>query len=179
MAGTLSVQKIQGLATSATPTTVEITSGHKLTGASGSIMIPGQVVQTVYSSSAARDSTTSTTFVNSSLAATITPTSSSSKILVIVNAGMYTNTGDRHAVADIFRGDVSGTSLGAGTYGIGSSYAGGGPSKAYVCCSILDSPSTTSATTYTVGLRRNGADGTVYINVNYERSTMVLQEIAQ
>ena len=30
MAGTLSVQKIQGLASSATPTTVEIATGHKL-----------------------------------------------------------------------------------------------------------------------------------------------------
>ena len=163
----------------ATGTTLNVGNGFKLSGAAGSIMIPGQVVQTVYSSSAARDSTTSETFVNSSLAATITPTSSSSKILVTVNAAMYTNTADRHAVAGIFRGDVSGTSLGAGTYDIGSAYAGGGPSKAYVCCSILDSPSTTSATTYTVGLRRNGASGTVYVNVNYERSTMVLQEIAQ
>ena len=44
MAGTISVQKIQGLATSATPTTVEISSGHKLTGAAGSILVPGQVI---------------------------------------------------------------------------------------------------------------------------------------
>ena len=47
MAGTLSVQKIQGLASSATPTTVEIASGHKLTGAAGSIVAPGQVIQTL------------------------------------------------------------------------------------------------------------------------------------
>ena len=39
MASTLSVSKIQGLATSATPTTVEIASGHKLTGASGAMAI--------------------------------------------------------------------------------------------------------------------------------------------
>ena len=44
MAGTLSVQKIQGLATSATPTTIEITSGHKLTGAAGSMIVPGQII---------------------------------------------------------------------------------------------------------------------------------------
>ena len=47
MAGTLSVQKIQGLASSATPTTVEIASGHKLTGAAGSIVAPGQILQCV------------------------------------------------------------------------------------------------------------------------------------
>ena len=44
MAGTLSVQKIQGLATSATPTTVEIASGHKISGAAGSIVAPEQLI---------------------------------------------------------------------------------------------------------------------------------------
>ena len=38
MAGTLSVQKIQGLATSATPTVVEVSSGHTLHA-------PGHVTQ--------------------------------------------------------------------------------------------------------------------------------------
>jgi len=47
MASTLSVSKIQGLATAASPTTVEIASGHKLTGAAGSIVAPGQVLQCV------------------------------------------------------------------------------------------------------------------------------------
>ena len=49
MAGTLSVQKIQGLATSATPTTVEISSGHALhtntlkgTTTAGSITVQGE-----------------------------------------------------------------------------------------------------------------------------------------
>ena len=45
MAGTLSVQKIQGLATSATPTTIEIASGHKLTGAAGSVIATGAPIQ--------------------------------------------------------------------------------------------------------------------------------------
>ena len=49
MAGTLSVQKIQGLATSATPTVVEVSSGHALhantlkgTTTAGSITIQGE-----------------------------------------------------------------------------------------------------------------------------------------
>ena len=45
MAGTLSVQKIQGLASSATPTTVEIASGHKISGAAGSLNVSGTCVQ--------------------------------------------------------------------------------------------------------------------------------------
>lgn len=48
MAGTLSVQKIQGLATAADPTTVTIPTGHKLVGEdAASIAAPGQVVQVV------------------------------------------------------------------------------------------------------------------------------------
>jgi len=49
MAGTLSVQKIQGLATSATPTVVEVSSGHELhtntlkgTTTAGSITVQGE-----------------------------------------------------------------------------------------------------------------------------------------
>ena len=49
MAGTLSVQKIQGLSTSATPTVVEVSSGHELhtntlkgTTTAGSIAVQGE-----------------------------------------------------------------------------------------------------------------------------------------
>jgi len=159
---------------------VSILKTDKIQASHGTnIEIPGHVIQTIYSSFSTLESTTSESFVNTSLATSITPTSSSSKILVMVNASMYINTADRHAVAGLFRGDVSGTSLGSGTYNIGSAYGGNSNGKGYVCCAILDSPNTTSATTYTVGMRRNGSSGTVYINVNAERSTIVLQEIAQ
>ena len=86
MAGTLSVQKIQGLATSATPTTVEIASGHKISGnithGSGSVFPAGMVIQTVDGVDATQTTTTSTTFTASNLTVTITPKFASSKILV-------------------------------------------------------------------------------------------------
>ena len=44
MTSTLSVSKIQGLSTAAAPTTVEIASGHKLTGAAGAMAIAGGIV---------------------------------------------------------------------------------------------------------------------------------------
>ena len=170
MVATIKVGKIAA----ATGTTVNVESGHK-------IMMPGSVIQTVYNSIISPENTTSTSFVNTSLTATITPTSSSSKILVIVNAAMYANGVGTHAIAGVFRGDVSGTDLGNGTYGIGSAYTGSGGAaiKAYVCCSILDSPNTTSATTYTVAIKKSGGSYASNICVNSERSTIVLQEIAQ
>ena len=170
MTGQINVNKIAAR----TGTAITLESGHK-------IMMPGSVIQTVYNSIISAENTTSTSFVNTSLTATITPTSSSSKILVIVNAAMYANGVGTHAIASVFRGDVSGTDLGNGTYGIGSAYTGSGGAaiKAYVCCSILDSPSTTSATTYTVAIKKSGASYASNISVNSERSTIVLQEIAQ
>ena len=89
MAGTLSVQKIQGLASSATPTTVEIASGHKLTGASGAIAVPGSVVQVI--TNQATDNSVSSNYYQSTSTslsdvpiwiATITPKYANSKIRI-------------------------------------------------------------------------------------------------
>ena len=81
MASTLSVSKIQGLSTAAAPTTVEIASGHKLTGAAGSIVAPGSVIQTVSNSNGTAFTTTSTSYVNL-ISVSITPKFSNSKILI-------------------------------------------------------------------------------------------------
>ena len=146
---------------------------------SSPISIPGHVIQTVYATQAGQESTTSTSFVDTSLAATITPISASNKILVLANVNMYGDTNDVHSVCTVYRGTISGTNIGNGDWGIGGSYAGASPVKNNVSCAILDSPSTTGAQTYTVAIRRNGSSGTMYLNVNGERSTIVLQEIAQ
>ena len=169
----MSTLKVNNIDTQ-TGTTISVASGKVLTA-------PGHVIQTIYSSITSPETTTSTSYVNTSLAATITPTSSSSKILVMVNAAMYANGVGTHAIASIFRGDVSGTDLGNGTYGIGSAYTGSGGAavKAYVCCAILDSPNTTSATTYTVAIKKSGGTYSSILSVNSERSTIALQEIAQ
>ena len=151
--------------------TIQAATGSK-------VSIPGHVIQSVYATQASQESTTSTSFVNTSLAATITPTSASNKILVLANVNMYGDTNDVHSVCTVYRGTISGTNIGNGDWGIGGSYAGASPVKNNVSCAILDSPSTTGAQTYTVAIRRNGSSGTMYLNVNGERSTIVLQEIA-
>ena len=48
---------------------------------------------------------------------------------------------------------------------------------ALISCSYLDSPSTTSAQTYTVAIKTDGVNGGKF-NVNNEVSTLVLMEIA-
>ena len=117
---TLTVQNIQGSASSSN--TISVASGHVLNA-------PGHVIQTVYATQASQESTTSTSFVNTSLAATITPTSASNKILVLANVNMYGDTNDVHSVCTVYRGTISGTNIGNGDWGIGGSYAGASPVK--------------------------------------------------
>ena len=93
MASTLSVSKIQGLSTAAAPTTVEIASGHKLSGAASSIIAPGMVIQTVQNKleDVARIATSSSSFVATNITATITPTSTSSKVLIMMSTSANNN----------------------------------------------------------------------------------------
>jgi len=149
----------------------------------GTPMIPGHVVQVVSVNYNGADSTSSTTYVDTGLTASITPSSTSNKILVMVSGSMYNNAAGVHAALTVFRGDSStGTDIsGAGgqDVGFGTAYANTAASKANVVGFVLDSPSTTSSTTYTVAIRRQGTSATVYLNVNTDSASLTLMEIAQ
>jgi len=140
------------------------------------VYIPGHVLQVVSASTGNNVSTTSTSFVTSNLTATITPSSTSSKILILLNAAMYNSTNSVHAVATVFRGTVSGTNLGHSDAGFGTSYADNALTKNNISANYLDSPSTTSATTYTVGIKTINS-GTAIFSVNGETSVLTLMEI--
>ena len=135
MAGTLSVQKIQGLATSATPTTIEITSGHKLTGAAGSMIVPGQIISAgTYNTgtgSGARLSGTFTTYTTLNINGTNQATfgriskfsddglqfnklSNSSHLIISLNFPTYNNNGNNaHGIRCKME-----TTQGSGTFNI-------------------------------------------------------------
>lgn len=148
---------------------IQAPTGYDLQMPAGHIL---QVVQAQYSTNT---TTTSTSFVTSGLNATITPSSTSNKILVSFSIEAYTNSTD-YCYVTAFRGTVSGTNLGNSVGGLGFVRT-----DAYVYSpisnAILDSPSTTSAQTYTVGFRSNGA-GTV--GVCYTKNavaTLTLMEV--
>ena len=77
MVATIKVGKIAAAA----GTTINVESGHKITGAAGSIVAPGQVIQTVSNSDGTAFTTTSTSYVNL-ISVSITPKFSNSKILI-------------------------------------------------------------------------------------------------
>lgn len=140
------------------------------------ITYSGAVLQVVQAVSSTQASSASTTYTDTGLAATITPKFSTSKILVLVACqGVGKETGNTWARLQLVRN--------SSIIGIMDSYIAATGSTALnwvgsVCTNLLDSPATTSATTYKVQLSAgNGA--TAYINASTtEKSSITLLEIA-
>lgn len=155
---------------------------HKLTGigngtaatdaaAFGQIFIGFQAP--VISSTAASTTTTSVTFVATSLAATITPTSASHRIKISVSGMMKTNTPAAASVrVTLKRGS---TELSGQTYGFAASSGAGYNPVSFI---FIDSPATTSATTYTVYVSND--DGVTTVSFNSTAATLaviILEEV--
>jgi hypothetical protein len=129
----------------------------------------GGVVQTVSYATGAVHSMTNTSWADiSGFSVTITPTSSSNKILLMATFGSVTGsscntTGYKFARdgTEIGVGDTISSRDSGGWRTIGSHYSSG--DHAYNASHFyIDSPSTTSATTYTIQNRCES--GTAYIN---------------
>ena len=145
---------------------VEKTSGH-------GVSIPGHVVQVVQGTSTTYDTLGSNgTYVDTSLAATITPKFSNSKILAAFHAPIvYRNTED--AVLRLLRGSTNVYQMNLWTNTTTYAMMAGS-------FQFLDSPSTTSATTYKVQMFKDTGDFLFsYNNVITSTSTLTLTEIAQ
>lgn len=138
----------------------------------------GQIInQIVQGTATTNTTTTSSTFVTTGLSATITPSSSSSKILVIAQPLIYTNGSATGPVLTVYRGA---TNLGVGTYtypALGWAFANNSSLGQSFPIIYLDSPATTSATTYTVYFLST-AGGTCGVNQYNTPSTITLLEIS-
>jgi hypothetical protein len=136
----------------------------------------GKVLQVVNATYSTQTSTTSTTFADTGLTATITPTSATSKILVFVNqVGCHRNSGTNGALQlRLLRGATSIVTFekylgyNGGTVEINA----GSASTTY-----LDSPATTSATTYKTQLATDLSGFTLAVQANGGTSTITLMEI--
>ena len=117
----------------------------------------GQVVQVVNATYTGIVASASNTFVDTGLSASITPSSSSNKILVLVSLQFFVDTAGGNLGAQIVRG--SSTSVVSQDYlAYGSS--GGFMSNTFI--QGLDSPATTSSTTYKVQFKRRSGSGTIF-----------------
>ena len=121
----------------------------------GNVTMPtGSVLQVVNGVTTTRDTTTSSSWVATTIAATITPSSTSSKVFIVVStSGNTNNTSSHNLYYSIFKGT---SNLGSATYGMGELRGVSANIRGGINPSYLDSPSTTSATTYTLYFYSNG-----------------------
>jgi hypothetical protein len=162
------------LSATGTPSAATFLRGDNAWGEAGASA--GQVIQVLSATDSTERTTTSTSFVTASntLSVTITPSSSSNKILIIVNGSLYSPDTGAYFFGTIYRGA---TDLGAASNkGLLAIYNGAQDGASPLAMSYLDSPSTTSATTYQVYIR-NTVTGTLRINVQNTKSSITCLEI--
>jgi hypothetical protein len=131
----------------------------------------GSVLQVVSTTKTDTFSMTGLTFTSvTGLTASITPTSATSKILVIVSMTCGLSS-DSVVFTRLMRGGTAidiGDAAGSRTQSTAATYTGGSASVVYQLLpqnmNFLDSPSTTSSTTY--GVQIKGEDGGVSVFVN-------------
>ena len=153
---------------------IQAPSGFDLDMPAGAIL---QVVQSIYTTYV---NTTSTSFGDTGLAATITPQFSSSKIMVIINGhGVSQNgAGAKAELALHGRGSIL-------AYYLRPTFVTSGASYSTNSCAInyLDSPNTTNVCAYKLQFRNRGSSDSVRFNdyhTGSERSSssITLMEIA-
>lgn len=129
-----------------------------------------QVVSATYSTSV---STTSATFVSTPLTASITPKFSTSKIFIMVTGSGGSTTTGGNAYYTITRGTTNLLSSNGGVYLQNPASQNYGA----LSLSFLDSPATTSSTSYTVYFRSDSSQ-LVYFCLGNTTNTITLMEIA-
>ena len=154
----------------------------------------GKVLQVVNGVSTTKQSSSSTTHADvSGLSATITPASSSNKILVLVDVNMVSNASGSGSTVKLLRDSTvvtktttSGANATAEAFNAGGGKTGTDPNRQKDTCtlSFLDSPSSTSALVYKVQFATTSSSNAAYVNgwgLNDDQasvSTITVMEIA-
>tara|TARA_B100000927_G_C16241461_1_gene379601 strand:- start:82 stop:582 length:501 start_codon:yes stop_codon:yes gene_type:complete len=140
----------------------------------------GSVIQVEQGIKTGQTSTGSSSYVDTGLSGVITPKFSSSKVLVLVSQPMMLSiatTDAREAYYNIVRGS---TALIEGGTQFDLTHSAAYNSQGWVAClNFLDSPSTTSATTYKTQFRVSGGTSDIYAGYGGTSGTITLMEIAQ
>ena len=124
----------------------------------------GKILQSVSATDATERTTTSNSFVTASngLSVNITPSSTSSKVFVVLSTATYSSTANKAVYVTIYRDSTNlGNSNGLMRY-LDQGDTGGGS----VTCALLDSPSTTSQITYQAYIRVDSSSAGGNLNAN-------------
>lgn len=157
--------------------TLPANTGTVLTSASNTNFPAGSVVQVVNATYSTETSIVSTSYTNTGLSASITPSSTSNKILVIVGQTIIAarTTASQIGSVNLVRGSTQvmeitralGLEAGVGT---GGQYVNFGT----IGFSYLDSPSTTSSTTYKTQAKASSTANSGYVECQSGSATSTL-----
>lgn len=149
--------------TPAAPTAAAGTNTTQLATTAFVQAVGGRIVQSVTSVFTGTYSTTSSSYVAPSHSVSITPTSSSSKILIIQSGKLFQTdefNASQNAHLTIYRAstNLGSTGDGASFVMVSSGYA----NSIYTgeSCTVLDSPASTSSLTYQVYIKATGGNAT-------------------
>lgn len=134
----------------------------------------GQVKQATQCAVGTSSATTVASFVPSNMTCSITPTSSSSKVLFNVNAMARIVNASARCYFTPYRGSVNLGDASTGATNILGNVSS--VTEVPLSYSFLDSPNTTSATTYTMYFRSDGTNQCSF-NLNTSTATVILTEI--
>ena len=124
----------------------------------------GKILQVITATNTVERTTTSNSFVTASngLSVNITPSSTSSKVFVVLSTATYSSTANKAVYVTIYRDSTNlGNSNGLMRY-LDQGDTGGGS----VTCALLDSPSTTSQITYQAYIRVDSSSAGGNLNAN-------------
>lgn len=135
-----------------------------------------RILQVVQATTTTQSFSTSTTYANTALSASITPQSTTSKVFVMVSGLGYTSSAATELGVRITRDQPSAPTVlqttALAVYSPTVALAG-----SYVFM-YLDSPSLSSSITYRLQLARSAGTGVVYDEVNSSVTTMTLFEVS-
>ena len=178
MASELYVETLKGLTSGANANKVIIPSGQTLDASAGGFTTPaGHVIQVVQARTTTQVATTSSSYADTGFSASITPSSTSSKILIIGTATLRAGTGGNNYQHTIYRNGTTNLAPTATRGLIQFRDAGNEQSDGTFTAMYLDSPSTTSSTTYNWYHKSEGSVTCTFV-VDGSYAQLTLMEIA-
>lgn len=131
-----------------------------------------RILQVVNATYATSGSSTSSSYADTGLTVTITPTSSTSKVLVICNLTIYNSAASTSAALKLLRGATTVVNT------TGYAFSTGGTQSGDPMIMALDSPATTSATIYKLQYARESGAGSVFVFPNNNHGQITVMEIS-
>ena len=158
-----------------TGTTVSLASGHTAVGFGG-----GKVLQVVGATSSTEQSTTSTSYTDiTNLSVSITPSATTSKVLILYTDTMLTNRSNDVSSGNVFIQLLrDSTSVAIKQKGFYDNAGGNGSKSLYTGEALvhLDSPSSTSAITYKIQIKASSST-TVKSQYTNDTASIIAMEI--